>query len=155
MQTCKKYSALLIYCNLLFALAVVSNPLSPIGKTVKSLFLIDIDKVSLATSLFSFIGIFTGIPSNIVIEIIGIRRSVIAGSLLLFCGMALRMLYDHSIYFIHAGEVIAGFGNPLIQNGLANFAMHWFIGTEVDQFIIIERNCTLNSELAKSNWSCV
>ena len=126
--TNKRGFMVLIYCLMNFSCGFLSSPLAPISKASKNVFDKGLGTINLASSVFSFAGLFTGLLANMLIQKVGIRKSTILTALLFTLGMGVKMLGNWNFYMIIAGEVIAGLGGPFVQNGIGNFADHWFEG---------------------------
>ena len=127
-KTVRKYLAIIIYCSLLFCFSAFNNPLAPISKTIKSIYGISVEQIYLATSIYWIASLVFGLPSNFIIQNLGLRTSAIIASMLLTTGIGCHLLFQYNIYFVHLGSLITGLGSPLITNGIAIFTEHWFRG---------------------------
>ena len=116
----------LIYGITNFSIGFMSAPLAPIAKSIKRAYGRSLDQINLASSIFSFAGLLTGFLANYMIHKCGIRKTTILATFLYSVGMALKLGIGYNFYLVHLGEVIAGMGAPFVQNGIGNFAEHWF-----------------------------
>ena len=78
----------------------------------------------LAFSLFNF-------PANHVIDAYGLRTSFLIGSVFYSAGTLLYCLINHSYYFVIAGTVMLGIGQPFLLNCPAKVAAFWFFPRNV------------------------
>lgn len=114
-----------IFCLMNFSVGFLSSPLSPISISARKVYPSrGLGTINLASSVFSFAGLVTGLSANFVIHKIGIRKSTILSALLYTVGMAITLLINVNWYLLHAGEIVAGLGAPFVQYGIANFADH-------------------------------
>ena len=92
----------------------LSSPLAPIADAASKAYNINISTVNLATSLFSFACLITGIPANILIIKLGLRKSKILANLIFVAGSILKLFVNKNIYFVLAGQLLAGLGTPFV-----------------------------------------
>lgn len=99
----KRRSATLIYALILMMCGAVTAPLTPITDTVSRVFDQSVPTITLSTTIYSFAGVAFGIPANLLIGKIGIRKAVFVAVLLFTIGTTLRLFFRTSFYFVHAG----------------------------------------------------
>lgn len=134
----KRKLSTIIYALILIMTGLVTSPITPIAKTSTKVFDKSLTLVNLTTSIYSFAGLFMGLPANMLIPKIGVRNSTLIATLLFLIGMFIRTLFNKNFLFIHLGQVIAGFGAPFVGNGIAGFANNWYTGSSVRNKYIIE-----------------
>lgn len=126
-----------IFCLMNFSVGFLSSPLAPISKATRLVYDQNLAVINLASSIFSFAGLTTGLLANMVIHKIGIRKATLLCAVLYEIGMVAKLFISESFYFVHLGEIIAGLGGPFVQYGIANFADHWFEGKQRGIYISI------------------
>lgn len=158
----KKYRLWVSFVN---AIALVltgffTAPFTPYADTATKVYGMSVSTINLATSLFSFASLFTGIPANVIIIKLGLRKTKILANLLFTLGNALKLLVNTNVYFVHAGQLIAGLGAPFIQNAIAMFAEEWYQGEGVSKpgptknsNLFLERNLHFCDESHEPNWN--
>ena len=128
--------------------------MAPIADAASKAYNINISTVNLSTSLFSFACLFTGIPANVLIIKFGLRKTKILANLVFVLGSALKLLVNRNIYYVHAGQLLAGLGAPFVQNSIAIFSEEWFEGEGVSELVLrlnVEGDLHLNNEPHESN----
>lgn len=114
-----------------YLIGFMGAPIAPMAKSVKRVYGQSLDKITLASSIFSFAGLFTGFSANFLIHKFGIRWATILAVFLYLVGMCVKLGMNQYFYSVHIGEIIAGLGAPFVQNGIGNFANHWYKGKAV------------------------
>jgi hypothetical protein len=113
---------------------LVASPLTPFAKTATRVYKEGVENVNFSTSIYSFMGLVTGIPANALIPKLGIRNSTLIATFMFLVGMFVRTLLGKSFYMVHIGQAIAGLGSPFVGNGIGGFAAHWYSGPTVSSF---------------------
>lgn len=88
--------------------------------------------------LYMIMYIFVNFPSNWILDVKGIRKGVIIGSVTTALGAGIRCLVDLSFNFVLVGQVFCAIGQPFLLNAPAKIATFWFN----DKHVI----CGANSE---------
>lgn len=131
MDKSKRRTATLIYALILVMSGAVTAPLTPISATVSKVFDQSVPTITLSTTIYSFAGVAFGIPANLLVGKIGIRKSVFVAVLLFTVGTGLRLFFTTNFYFVHAGQAIQGLGSPFVSNAIGGFSAHWYQGSSV------------------------
>lgn len=112
-----------------------ASPFSPFAKTAKRIYDVDLDKINLTASAFSFASMITGLPANYFVYKIGIRKSMLISLGFFFAGNGVKLLASVQFEFVLLGQFVAGLGVPFITNCTAKFAAHWYTaGSSVNFF---------------------
>jgi MFS family permease len=136
--TNKRGFMVFIFCLMNFSVGFLSSPLAPISKATRIVYPDrGLGTINLASSVFSFAGLMTGLSANFVISKIGMRKATILSAVLYTIGMSIKLLINTNWYLLHLGEIVAGLGGPFVQYGIANFADHWFEGKQRGIYISI------------------
>lgn len=85
---------------------IVTAPLTPISATVSTVFDQSVPTITLSTTIYSFAGVVFGIPANILVAKIGIKKSVFITALLFTIGTGMKLFFRTNFYFVHAGQAI-------------------------------------------------
>jgi fucose permease len=73
---------------------LVASPITPFAKTATQVFNKGVDEVNFSTAIYSFAGLFLGIPANILIPKIGVRNSLLLATFLFSTGLFVRTLFS-------------------------------------------------------------
>lgn len=88
-------------------------------------------KVSLSIILSFLAFSLANFPANHIIDTKGLRVSFLAGTALYTIGLTLYALINQSYYFVIAGTVFMGLGQPFLLNSPAKVAAFWFFPRNV------------------------
>lgn len=80
--------------------------------------------------------IFVNFPSNWVIDVKGIKKGIVIGSLMTLLGCMIRCLVKVGFAFVVAGQVFCAIGQPFILNAPMKIATRWFMPQNVNNFNI-------------------
>jgi hypothetical protein len=145
-------AAFWIYSLLLIASGFVSSPLVPIAPVVKEIFNQEYSVINLTSAIYSFAGLTVGIPVNLALQRLGVRKATVIGASMFTTGVIVRLFIRRNFYLVHVGQIIAGLGSPFIGNNIANFASHWYNKKEVRVFVILERSYDFCFEHHEPDW---
>jgi predicted MFS family arabinose efflux permease len=128
----KRKMATLIYALMLVVTGMVTSPLTPVSKTAARIFDTSIPMVTFSSTIYSFSGILFGIPANMIVAKIGIKKSVWICALLFTIGTGIRrFFFQKNFYFVLIGQAIEGIGGPFVCNAIGGFTEHWYTGKKV------------------------
>lgn len=119
---CYRFWVCIIYGITQIFTGFFTSPFSPYASTASDVYGMTIATINLATSLFSFASLITGIPANVIIIKLGVRKTVNLANLLFLVGNVLKMGVNKNVYFVHVGQLIGGLGSPFVQNSVAMFS---------------------------------
>lgn len=132
MDITKRRMATLVYALMLIVTGMVTSPLTPVSKTAARIFDTTIPIVTFSSTIYSFTGILFGIPANLIVAKIGIKKSVWICALLFVIGTGIRsFFFQQNFYFVLIGQAIEGIGGPFVCNSVGGFAEHWYTGKKV------------------------
>lgn len=96
--------------------------------------------MTLVPMMYMIMYIFVNFPSNWILDVKGIRKGVIIGSVATALGAGIRSLCDLSFKFVLVGQFFCAIGQPFLLNAPAKIATFWFnekhvsIGSFSDQW---------------------
>jgi fucose permease len=70
--------------------------------------------------------IFLNFPSNWVLDVKGIKKGIITGTILTAIGAGIRCLANYSFEYLIIGQFLCSFGQPFILNAPTKIATRWF-----------------------------
>jgi MFS family permease len=108
-----------VYVCIIYGIALVftgffTAPFSPYASTATKVYGMSISTINLATSLFSFACLVAGLPANVIIIKLGLRKTKLLANLLFLVGNCLKILVNKNVYFVHVGNFLAGLGGPMV-----------------------------------------
>ena len=106
--------------------SVILNTLTPIAAILAEVY--DKSPVTVTSGglLFALMHPIFTFPAAYVIDTYGTRTGIVFGSILGIIGISLRLLINHSFYWVIVGQVVAGIGRPFILNCQAKLSANWF-----------------------------
>lgn len=78
--------------------------------------------------------IFINFPSNWVLDVKGIKKGIITGSVFTAIGTGIRCFVNYSFEYVIIGQFLCAIGQPFILNAPTKIATRWFLPKNV--FII-------------------
>lgn len=122
----KRFVVVTLFSLVQMMTSVLINTLTPIAKSLQTLYGQDPIIVNSGSLLFALMHPLFTFPASYVIDTYGTRMGISVGSALCLLGTALRMLVNQSFGWVIAGQVIAGIGRPFILNCQAKISANWF-----------------------------
>lgn len=142
----KRYLVVGLFCLVQMMTAILINTLTPIAKSLKTLYGQPSIVVNSGSLLFALMHPLFTFPASYVIDTFGSRVGISLGSALCLLGTAMRMLVNQSFGWVIAGQVIAGIGRPFIMNCQAKISANWFTAEKrgaVTQLLTLVLNISL------------
>jgi len=100
---------------------------SPIATNLEEIYGLSLLTVNFCTSLIWFvIYVPMNFVANYVLDQIGLRAGILLGSILTLIGLWIRVLSEHSFYYIFAGQILGAIAQPLICNAPQKLSAFWF-----------------------------
>lgn len=121
-----RYVIITLYISVAILNGMANNPLTPISETTVVTYDVTNDKITLTTTLCQIAQVLMALPSIKIASTCGVRMSVTIGALLITLGFLCRTLINQSLYYVAAGQFIAGSGGPLIGVLQARVVTDWF-----------------------------
>jgi MFS family permease len=87
--------------------------------------------VALIPMSYMILYIFVNFPSNWVLDVKGVKKGIITGSILTAIGSGIRCLIPYSFSFLILGQVICAIAQPFILNAPTKIATRWFMPKNV------------------------
>jgi fucose permease len=112
-------------------MGLASNAVIPLEHKMTQVYGVSEGKVSVSIILSFLVFSLANFPANHIIDSRGLRVSFLAGSALYTLGLALYALVNQSYYFVIAGTVFMGLGQPFLMNSPAKVAAFWFFPRNV------------------------
>ena len=75
--------------------------------------------------------IFFNFPSNWVLDMKGIKKGIVLGSVLTLLGTGIRVLVNYSFVFMILGQILCAIGQPFLINAPMKIATRWFMPKNV------------------------
>lgn len=69
---------------------------------------------------------FVNFPSNWVLDVKGIKKGIVCGSVLTLLGTGVRSMVKYSFAFVIIGQVFCAIGQPFLLNAPMKIATRWF-----------------------------
>jgi len=100
---------------------------SPITTNLQDIYGLSLLTVNFCTSLIWFvIYVPMNFVANYVLDQVGLRAGILLGSVLTLIGLWIRVLSEHSFYYIFAGQILGAIAQPLICNAPQKLSAFWF-----------------------------
>ena len=115
-----------LFCLVQMMTAVLVNTLTPIAKSLQTLYDQPAIIVNSGSLLFALMHPLFTFPASYVIDTFGSRVGISLGSAFCLLGTCMRMLVNQSFTWVIAGQVMAGIGRPFILNCQAKISANWF-----------------------------
>lgn len=119
---------------------------TPIAVPIEKAYNISSQWVAFIPMSFMIFYLFGNFPSNWVIDVKGIRKGIMLGSLLTFIGCAIRCLVKIGFPFVIVGQCFAAIGQPFIINAPMKIATRWFMPQNVN-------NCLIEQEITRNGYT--
>ena len=75
--------------------------------------------------------IFINFPSNWVLDVKGIKKGIVVGSVLTLLGTGVRTMVKYNFIFMIIGQIICAIGQPFLLNAPMKIATRWFMPKNV------------------------
>lgn len=79
--------------------------------------------------------VFINFPSNWVLDVKGIKKGIITGSVFTAIGAGIRCLVNYSFQFVIIGQFMCAIAQPFIMNAPTKIATRWFLPKNVKTFL--------------------
>ena len=70
--------------------------------------------------------VFVNFPSNWVLDVKGIKKGIVVGSVLTLLGTGIRCMVKYHFAFVVVGQIICASGQPFLLNAPMKIATRWF-----------------------------
>lgn len=70
--------------------------------------------------------VFINFPSNWVLDVKGIKKGIVVGSVLTLLGTGVRSMVKYSFAFVLIGQFICAIAQPFLLNAPMKIATRWF-----------------------------
>ena len=110
---------------------------SPISKEIGQAYSQSSVVVALIPMSYLICYIFLNFPSNWVLDVKGIKKGVITGSVFTAIGTGIRCLVNYSFDYMIFGQFLCAVAQPFILNAPTKIATRWFTPQNVFIFQIL------------------
>lgn len=129
-----RYVIVCIFCLLSIVNGMCWVVVSPISVPVGRAYHQPDTIVSIIPMSYMIIYVFVNFPSNWVLDIKGIKKGIVVGTVLTAVGTAFRCLITTHFSFIILGQILCAIGQPFILNAPTKIAVRWFLPESVLHF---------------------
>jgi fucose permease len=100
---------------------------SPISKVIGDEYDQNSTIVALIPMSYLICYIFVNFPSNWVLDVKGIQKGIITGSVLTAIGAGIRCFVNYSFEYVIIGQFLCAMAQPFILNAPTKIATRWFL----------------------------
>jgi FLVCR family feline leukemia virus subgroup C receptor-related protein len=116
-------------------MGLANNAVIPLEHKMTQVYGVSEGRVSTSIILSFLVFSLANFPANHIIDTHGLRVAFLTGTALYTAGMLLYLLIDSSYFFVIAGTVLMGLGQPFLMNSPAKVAAFWFFPKNVRRII--------------------
>ena len=114
---------------------------TPISVPISKAYDISAAEVSLIPTSFLLFYVIFNFPSNWVIDVKGIRKGILIGSILTCIGCGIRCLVNSSFNYVIFGQVLCAIAQPFLANASMKIGTRWFLPHNVNDVDIEQEGC--------------
>lgn len=109
---------------------------TPISSSIEKTYDVSAIWVAFIPMSYMLFYVFVNFPSNWVIDVKGIKKGVVIGSLMTLLGCMIRCLVKVDFAFVVVGQIFCAIGQPFLLNAPMKIATRWFMPQNVNNINI-------------------